>query len=351
MKKKSPLEKEVAKQLARIKKIVKSAEQQGFTFPKYTPPKVPSRVTRKTVERLKKIKPSDIYKKAKYTIPETGKVISGTKARELISRQKREARKQGQVRSKKTAFTSKSDAQYLHEKRSEEPKKMQESVDSAKLDEVSRVKALIESIKATYTRERGYLFPKTYFEGLEKKIDSLTVHELHGITEESILAEETTKFKDPLTGEIYTGLEGRRIEQYRDEIGFKHQIDYNTNTYESDNVLENIRDMIATWAPLAGWSDWFTEVKENDKNTLKEMLEGIIAEEGEEVVAQRCQDNAMVVTDLAQSILYDSGGGEDAGRTKIQLDVVRFHMIITGKAPTPKQAMEYHDLMESYEVL
>lgn len=459
MRKKSALEKEVTKQLQRIKRAVKRAEQQGFTFPKSPLPKIPARVTAKTVERLKKITPTDLYKKAKYTIPETGKVISGSKARELIkskAREKRiveqaikketakiqrqmqadiarqtkervreyeqslrsdirnitsqankeirkisrdkalpqetknmliasiEARKQSDIEERQREIESEksskielllgeiqertdtlissrrqaiTDAPQIYvnkaniEAEKRKAKREAKKQEQDRLNEVTRIKTLIETIKETYTPKKGYLFPKAYFDKLVEKADSLTIDELRGITEESILAEDTTKFKDPLTGTIFSGSEGRKIEQYRDEISGKYGINYNTNANESDSVLGNLRDLIANWTPSAQWTDWFSNVKENDKNVLERMLEGAIAEEGEAVVAQRCQDNATYVLELAQSILYESGGDEKDGRSRIQFDLAAFHSVITGKSMTAQQAMEYHDLMETYEVL
>lgn len=459
MRKKSALEKEVTKQLQRIKRAVKRVEQQGFTFPKSPLPKIPARVTAKTVERLKKITPTDLYKKAKYTIPETGKVISGSKARELIkskAREKRiveqaikketakiqrqmqadiarqtkervreyeqslrsdirnitsqankeirkisrdkalpqeaknlliasiEARKQSDIEERQREIESEksseielllgeiqertdtlissrrqaiTDAPQIYvnkaniEAEKRKAKREAKKQEQDRLNEVSRIKTLIETIKETYTPQRGYLFPKTYFDKLVEKADSLTIDELRGITEESILAEKTTKFKDPLTGTIFSGLEGRTIEQHRDEISGKYGINYNTNANESDNVLENIRELIATWAPSSEWKEWFAKVKEHDKNVLERMLEGAIVEEGEAVVAKRCQGHAPYVIELAQRILYGSGGEEKDGRQQIQLDLAEFHTIITGRAPSQEEAIEYHDLMESYEVL
>jgi hypothetical protein len=68
------------KELNRIMRGVKRAEKQGYIFDENKLPKTPKRVTSKSVEKLQKIKPSDLKAKAKKVDYETGELISGKKA-------------------------------------------------------------------------------------------------------------------------------------------------------------------------------------------------------------------------------------------------------------------------------
>lgn len=63
----SPAEREYQKQLRRIKRFIKSAEKRGFIFDQKVIPPKPKRITKASVQRLRKITPTYLYKKAVYT--------------------------------------------------------------------------------------------------------------------------------------------------------------------------------------------------------------------------------------------------------------------------------------------
>lgn len=79
-KNKTPLQKEYSKQRRRLQSAIYRGRKLGYTFDENTLPKIPKKITKKSVERLAKLKPSDLYKKAYFTT-ETGKKIKGTVAR------------------------------------------------------------------------------------------------------------------------------------------------------------------------------------------------------------------------------------------------------------------------------
>lgn len=79
-KKKSPLQKEYSKQRRRLQSTIYRGRKLGYTFDENALPKIPKKITKKSVERLAKLKPSDLYKKAYFTT-ENGKKIKGTVAR------------------------------------------------------------------------------------------------------------------------------------------------------------------------------------------------------------------------------------------------------------------------------
>ena len=80
-KKYTPLQKEYAKQRRRIQQAERRLYNQGYDIVKTSiPENVPKRVTRKMIERLKKITPSEIRKKSIAPDLYTGELISGTEA-------------------------------------------------------------------------------------------------------------------------------------------------------------------------------------------------------------------------------------------------------------------------------
>lgn len=118
-------------------------------------------------------------------------------------------------------------------------------------------------------------------------------------------------------------------------------------TTETRYVLEKIRSMIADWEPRDVWSIDLTEYKRKDRNLLSSTFEGIIAREGEEYVALRCQEYADVLVSIAEQVLYDSGDsyktrGVDGVNQQIQL----FAQIISGRPLTVRESMEFTDFAE-----
>ena len=82
-KKKKPtqLQLDYSKQVKRLKQAIRRAEKRGYIIPDDIIPEKPKRVTRKSVERLKKITTKDIYAKSEKLVFETGELISGEVAR------------------------------------------------------------------------------------------------------------------------------------------------------------------------------------------------------------------------------------------------------------------------------
>lgn len=67
------------KEFKRIQRFIKNASKRGFTF--NIEIEKPSRVTKKQLEKIKALKPKELYKYAEYIIPETGKIVTGTQGR------------------------------------------------------------------------------------------------------------------------------------------------------------------------------------------------------------------------------------------------------------------------------
>ena len=82
-KKKKPtqLQLDYRKQVKRLKQAIRRAENRGYIMPDDIIPEQPKRITRKTVERLKKITTNDIYAKAEKLDFETGELMPGEIAR------------------------------------------------------------------------------------------------------------------------------------------------------------------------------------------------------------------------------------------------------------------------------
>ncbi len=85
-------EKEYKKQRQRIQRFIKSAEKRGFMFDQRVLPPVPKKITKASVQRLAKITPTVLYKKAVYTTL-NNEIVSGEEGRKL---EKKAAQKKSQ---------------------------------------------------------------------------------------------------------------------------------------------------------------------------------------------------------------------------------------------------------------
>ena len=85
------------KQITRIKNFIRRATKRGYEFSDNVIPTMPKRVTKKSIEKIKNIKPKDLYSKASYLDKSTGEMVSGSIGRKiernLSSQKAKETRK------------------------------------------------------------------------------------------------------------------------------------------------------------------------------------------------------------------------------------------------------------------
>ena len=71
------------KQVTRIKNFIRRATKRGYEFSDNVIPTMPKRVTNKSIEKIKNIKPKDLYSKASYLDKSTGEMVSGSTGRKI----------------------------------------------------------------------------------------------------------------------------------------------------------------------------------------------------------------------------------------------------------------------------
>lgn len=71
------------KQVTRIKNFIRRATKRGYEFSDNVIPNMPKRVTKKSIEKIKNIKPKDLYSKASYLDKSTGEIVSGSTGRKI----------------------------------------------------------------------------------------------------------------------------------------------------------------------------------------------------------------------------------------------------------------------------
>lgn len=120
-KKKKPtqLQLDYRKQVKRLKQAVRRAEKRGYIIPDNIIPEQPKRITRKSVERLKKITTKEIYAKSERLDFETGELIPGEVARK--AERSAASKKAAQTRREKRYNEQLGESEYYEPKYEEFP--------------------------------------------------------------------------------------------------------------------------------------------------------------------------------------------------------------------------------------
>lgn len=79
----STIKDEYRKERNRLKRLIASAEKRGYIVPENLLPKQPKRITRASVNRLAKIRASDLYSKSYWVDPTTGEYLTGVEGRTI----------------------------------------------------------------------------------------------------------------------------------------------------------------------------------------------------------------------------------------------------------------------------
>ena len=109
-KKLTQLQLDYKKQVKRLKQAVRRAEKRGYIVPENVIPKQPKRITKKSVERLKKITTKEIYSKSEKLDFETGELIPGEVARK--QERSEAAKKAAKTRKEKRYNAEKGESEY-----------------------------------------------------------------------------------------------------------------------------------------------------------------------------------------------------------------------------------------------
>lgn len=94
------------KERRRLLQAVRRAKKQGYIFPEDIVPELPKRVTKKRLEKIQKIKPKQLYKKAKFIYQETGEIVPAEKRKQEVKQQAIIKAKETRKRKKKISTPS-----------------------------------------------------------------------------------------------------------------------------------------------------------------------------------------------------------------------------------------------------
>ena len=105
-KKQTENQKAYQKERRRLLQAVRRGEKQGYIFPEDVVPELPKRVTKKQLEKIQKIKPKDLYKKAEFVYEETGEVVPAEQRKQEVKQEATIKAKEIRKRKKKISTPS-----------------------------------------------------------------------------------------------------------------------------------------------------------------------------------------------------------------------------------------------------
>lgn len=219
--------------------------------------------------------------------------------------------------------------------------------------QVKRIKRFYKNAEA-----RGYRFETKLDLDIPKRVTQKKLKEISSIKPKELYTQ--AEFLDIETGKLVSGTEGRTIERRRAyykgrerEMASPYETYDNEYSYTPPDIvddvlshLQEILDLIDNFQPEPAWSKSLTELKEQDRLVLKNMLNGAIASEGKREVARRIEENASEVHELVMYILYGDSGKKYEG---VQPQLIRLHEILYGKKPSTTEVEDYLSIQDSWD--
>ena len=273
----------------------------------------------------------------------------------------------------------------------------------------AQVKQLEKKLKAKAKRinKRGFITPEDLFpEKPQKRLPSY----LKKLQERIENIYDYALYVKAETGEVISGLKGRaeerrraaqkaaqtkhekeqikRIEQFNDEYEkfrekYKEQIesddyfDFNPKEespfakppqkkkkpesreptpeewealpHEAEIILDRVYDEVRKWSPDPRWSGELSEIKREDKDQLRSILDGAIQQLGREQVIRNLADNAEEFEALCMEVMYVSGSNmRETGREGIRLNLARISEMVWGRALSVEESQILQRQAEMY---
>ena len=300
------------KELKKLKNRIKTAEKAGYIFPENFIPEKPTKVYKKDIQALSKLKGAILRRKAEFFVDKrTGEAFTGSEGVKIQSyRASLKAKETNHRKQRKKDFVDKYYAQQFGHLSNEESKSVRERFFELSEEEQTEIVDLF--YQSLSKEEKKLLFKKIEQKESERQYDR-------------------------------TVPEAESIDQWED--GFTPS--------EVDNVLANIEEQLNRWSPSPNWTPSLAGVKENDKNIVQSMYEGALSEYGREGLAQILQGKASQINSLLGEILYASGdkeGNFKDGNTRVNFDINLFASLLNDKPLSIHQSERLTELAESMEL-
>ena len=197
--------------------------------------------------------------------------------------------------------------------------------------EVRRIRNFIKRAS-----KRGFEFDANIIPEMPKRVTKKALQELRRQTTPNRLYMQATYHL--ASGQTTTGLRGRQIErQAAARKAARTRAEKGKIKLPSRGrlTLDNFLRTFTEAGFDTTWSAYMREMKTEDRNRAVNMVERAVAQFGEEIVAQRIQNNAMRISELAERIAWDSKP------TEVNLDLNELAVILFNGAFTLEQSIQY----------
>ena len=127
------------------------------------------------------------------------------------------------------------------------------------------------------------------------------------------------------------------------------QEEYDTLPHEAEIILDRIYSEIERWTPDPRWSSALENIKRDDTNQLRSVIDGAINQLGREQVIRNLAANAEEFEALCMEIMYVSGSARvELGREGVRIDLVKITQFVWGRSLTVEESQILQHQAEMY---
>lgn len=127
------------------------------------------------------------------------------------------------------------------------------------------------------------------------------------------------------------------------------QEELDTLPHEAEIILDRIYSEIERWQPDPRWSSQLENIKRDDTNQLRSVIDGAINQLGRERVIRNLAANAEEFEALCMEIMYVSGSARvELGREGVRIDLVKITQFVWGRSLTVEESQILQHQAEMY---
>ena len=127
------------------------------------------------------------------------------------------------------------------------------------------------------------------------------------------------------------------------------QEELDTLPHEAEIILDRIYSEIERWQPDPRWSSELENIKRDDTNQLRSVIDGAINQLGREQVIRNLAANAEEFEALCMEIMYVSGSARvELGREGVRIDLVKITQFVWGRSLTVEESQILQHQAEMY---
>ena len=127
------------------------------------------------------------------------------------------------------------------------------------------------------------------------------------------------------------------------------QEEYDTLPHEAEIILDRVYSEIEKWQPDPRWSSQLENIKRDDTNQLRSIIDGAMNQLGRERVIRNLAENAEEFEALCMEIMYVSGSARvELGREGVRIDLVKITQFVWGRSLTVEESQILEHQAEMY---